>query len=381
MEISRLLANLRKRFLRYQPVVEIFVYQKSLINNYKIFQKKYPKLHIAPVLKANAYGHGLVEVGRIMDAKRPRFIIIDSIFEALRLRHAGIKSPLLIIGYTWPKNILKSTLKNTQFAITALETLQSIVAEAKKPVYVQLKFDTGMHRQGIPVKEVSNVAHLVNQNKNIHVTGIFSHFSDADNADLTDTNKQILIWNELAKQCRTMFPEATEYHLAATYGAAFSDSIDATLIRLGIGLYGLGTSPYQTDLDLQPALEMVTVISSLRTLPAGEKIGYGGTYTTTKECTIATIPVGYNEGVDRRLSSVGAVYVNENMAPIVGRVSMNITSIDVSNIKNCKMNDPVQVISCQKTAENSLLKMSEQAKAIPYELAVHIPPHLRRTVL
>lgn len=381
MVLPSLLSTIRRHFLRYRPVVEIFIHKKNIIHNYNLYKTTYPKNAIAPVLKSNAYGHGLVEVAKILEPLKPPFIIIDSIFEAYRLRRAGIVSPLLVIGYTLPENIVSSKLKNTEFGITAIETLEYLSKNLKKPVRVQLKFDTGMHRHGIDCAKLQYAHELVQKNKNILVTGIFSHLADPDNTDTTFTQKQISTWNSLTAQCRVLFSAAKHYHLAATFGSAFCAQIDSNLIRLGIGLYGCNTSPHQKNLQQKPALELKTLISSIRTVGAGESVGYGCTFTAKNPTILATIPVGYFEGLDRRLSNNCSIAVGNTPVPIAGRISMNITSLDVTVKPDTKVGDTVTVISSNPTNQNSIIQMAELSKTITYDLLVHIPPHLRRTVI
>lgn len=381
MVLTRLLAKIRQHFFSYQSIAEVFIYKNNIIHNYRAWQNYAPGNMVAPVLKSNAYGHGLVAVAQIVAPLKPPFLILDSIFEARRLRAAGIKTPLLIIGYTAPENILKARIKNAEFAITAIETLEFLSRNAAKPIRLHLKFDTGMHRQGIALDDAPRAKLLVSQNQNLKITGIFSHLADADNSDTTNTQKQISVWNKLVGECRRDYKETRYFHLAATYGTAFAKEIDGNMVRLGIGLYGLSSSIHFKDILQKPALEFKTIITSVRNIGAGERVGYNETFTATKPTVIATIPVGYFEVVDRRLSNVGSVGIDGVYAPIAGRVSMNITSLDVSAIKNPYVGQTVTVIGLDVSAPNSLQFSARLANTITYELAVHIPAHLKRTVV
>ncbi|MFH1182771.1 MAG: alanine racemase [Candidatus Moraniibacteriota bacterium] len=149
MKIFSYLREIKKSYSNYQPLIEVFIYKKNLLYNLKTFQHKFPRHKIAPVLKSNAYGHGLVPIAKILDRQKIPFLVVDSLFEARMLRGEGIKSSILIIGYTRAKDINRNNLKNVFFTITTFEQLEEISQNQKKPQIFHLKIDTGMHRQGI----------------------------------------------------------------------------------------------------------------------------------------------------------------------------------------------------------------------------------------
>lgn len=369
-----------ERLKKFEPLIHVYVSKSAILHNLHAYQAAYPKLSFAPVLKSNAYGHGLVPVARILAKERVPFFALDSLYEARTVRAYGIRTPLLIIGYTTAENIVFSKLKDVAFTITSLEQLRFVGIHAKKPVHVHIKVDTGMHRQGLMPQEISESISLVRAYHFIRVEGICSHYSDADNRDPSYTKTQSATWHDVVEMYRTALPDITYFHIAASAGVAYADDIPGNVARIGLGLYGINPSP-TTELTLQPALELKTIISSVRVLSEGAQIGYNGTYTLTKPATIATIPVGYYEGVDRRLSSNGYVCVKGVLCPIVGRVSMNITSIDVSRVPSCAIGDAVTVFSGVRTDEHSIASVARRCCTIPWEILVHIPAHIRRTVI
>ncbi len=168
--------------------------------------------------------------------------------------------------------------------------------------------------------------------------------------------------------------------MANTAGAAFAQNIDADVLRLGIGLYGFKFSPH-IQIGLKPALGMVSIISSIRTLKPGEGVGYNITFTAGHDMKVATVPVGYTEGFDRRLSGTGSFTVDNIACPILGRVSMNITSIDVSDVPNVHLEQKVNLISPNPTDVNSVENIAKICQTIPYEVLVRIPSYLRRVVI
>lgn len=364
----------------YQPLIEVRVFKDALLHNLRQFQKQYPKSQFAPVLKSNAYGHGMALVAQILDSQQLPFFMLDTFFEALVLRREGIKTKILILGYIRDEQILNNKLKNVSFGIIDFKQLQNIIAKLKHPQSFHLKIDTGMHRQGILIEKVDEAIKLIKTNNNFILEGVCTHFSDADGENPKFTQGQTAQWNSLAKKFRQAFPSIKFFHASNSAGACYSPEIDQNVGRLGISLYGINVSAFR-PLDLKPVLQMTSIISSLKTIPAGEKVGYGITFESQKPTIVATVPVGYNEGMDRRLSNKGYFTVAGVPCPIVGRVSMNITSIDVSAVPNVKLEDKVVVISSHQNDKNSVENMAKICECIPYEILVHVPQHLRRIVV
>lgn len=380
----RIFTWLARRRFPYAPLVTLSVSRSRLLHNIAEFQRLSGGMAIAPVLKSNAYGHGLIDVAGAL-AKVPGipFFIVDSYFEAVALRAKHFKEPILIVGYTRPETIVDSGLKRCAFTVTSMETLVEL-AHALSCLPIHLKIDTGMRRQGILAEEVPDAIRILRENKHISLEGIATHLSDTDNADSSFTEDQILRWNAVVKQFKTVFPTLKYIHATATDGARFSKHVDGNVIRLGIGLYGLRDHAHAVpNVDLQPILEMKTILTGVKKLRAGETVGYGNTFKAEKDMTIATIPVGYYEGVDRRLSNKGSVQVGPVAVPcpIIGRVSMNITVIDVSAVPQAEIGTAVCVMSREEKDPNSIQAMARCAGTIAYEIAVHLPAHLKRTVI
>lgn len=381
----------------YSPLITIELSKENLLHNLNQFRTLAPNGTIAPVLKSNAYGHGLLEIATLLEkygdirgknvnkgsAVVIPFFVVDSYYEACVLRKAGIKRHLLVIGFTRPEVILASRLKNTSFTITSIEQLRGI-DDTMHRVSIHLKIDTGMRRQGIMPDEVAQALEIMEENRFISLNGICSHFSDADNDDPSFTEGQIATWNKVVHQCKSHWPDIKYIHISNTDGHKFSPDTEANLSRLGIGLYGLSQNDdIAPKLDLMPVMEMKSIITGVKKLKRDESVGYSNSFKAEKEMLVATIPVGYYEGVDRRLSNNGVVLVGKDRipCPIIGRVSMNITTIDVTNISNVKMGTEVTVISNISGDQNSIGMMARKCNTITYDIAVHIPAHIRRSFI
>lgn len=378
----------RKRF-PYEPLITVEISKSRLVHNLNEFMRIAPQNAVAPVLKSNAYGHGLFEVASVLEKHYRRagtgsipFFIVDSYFEALALRSRCIRTHILIIGYTRPETILTSRLRGVSYAISSLEQLK-LIEGAERPISIHLKIDTGMRRQGFLEEDIAEASGIISNNTHLVLRGLCSHLCDADDPDPSFTEAQIHIWNRIAKHFKSEFPALEYLHLSATDGHRFTHDIQANVSRLGIGLYGLADgSAFPQKLDLRPAMEMKTIITGTKKLRKDETVGYGNVFKTDHDITIATIPVGYFEGVDRKLSNKGIIEAGLDRAtcPIVGRVSMNITSIDISHADGIKIGAPVIVISNDPSHGNSIRSMASSCDTIPYEIAVHIPAHLKRVV-
>lgn len=380
--------EIKKYYSDYHPLIEVFIYKKNLLHNLHAFQKSYPRHRIAPVLKSNAYGHGLVPIAKILDRQKVPFLVVDSLFEARVLRSEGTKSPILIIGYTRASDIERSGLKNVSFTITTLELLEELSKKLKTPQKFHLKIDTGMHRQGIRPSQIERTIEKIEKNRKIILEGICSHLASADSPDEKYALHQISEWNKAVKIFKNNFPKLKFFHIAATAGSSHIACYVATkrhapasnMIRLGIGLYGHDTSPFR-NLDLKPVLETKTRVSGIKKIEKGEFVGYGLTYQAKKDMEIAIIPAGYFEGTDRRLSNKGFYKIKGKFCPLVGRVSMNISLADTSGVPSVKAGDEVTLISANHGDKNCVSSIARLCETIPYEILVHIPQHLRRTII
>jgi alanine racemase len=378
------LRRLRRRLTGYTPLVEVSISKDNLLHNLRTYQKRYPKLAFAPVLKSNAYGHDIGTIARLLDREKIAFFMVDSYYEARRLRRAGMRSRVLVMGYVRPEDIAKSKLPHVDFGITDLEQLRSLATLVRHPVRIHLKLDTGMHRQGIPFKDLSFAEDLIKGQPLLELVAICSHFADADGEDEAFTRAQVEVWQAAAKELLLAFPSIEYRHIAATKGVRFGEDTGTNVARLGIGLYGFDTSP-SSEAPLKPVLEMRSLISSIRTIEPGESVGYNATFTADRMMKIATVPVGYYEGIDRRLSNKGTMLVNGVVCPIIGRVSMNMTSIEVTHIPDVEVGDAVVAISRTPADANSITTIARTVSSHDYAeseyvILTHIAPHLERVV-
>lgn len=362
------------------PPTEILLSKGSLLRNLKEFQKLSPL--VAPVIKNNAFGHGLVEVASILEPEDLPFFIVDSYEEALMLRGHGFNTPILIIGFVSSKTINSSNLDGISYTITSFESLIDLCSNIKKDLKVHFKIDTGMSRQGIIVDQIEEATYLIEKSPHLIVEGVCSHLADADNVDTKFTDQQIVIWNDHVELFIKKFPAIKYYHLSNTAGHGHLAKAKFNLSRPGVGLYGFtGNGQVDSLVVLEPIMTVKSIITGTKLIPKDTKVGYNGKFISTSEIKIATIPIGYGAGFDRRLSNKGCVKIGQNFARILGRVSMNITIIDISNIKDIKLNTPVTVISNIESDKNSIVNIAKICETIPHDISTGISPLIKRRII
>lgn len=353
-------------------LIEVHISARALRENYALYRSL--GIPVAPVLKSNAYGHGLVEVAHVLEREQPPMFVVDSYYEARSLRHHGIRAPILVIGYVPADIISRNRLRDVSFTLTSLDGIRALGATSSRAC-VHVKLDTGMHRQGLVPSEIDEAIALLKQSSLV-VEGVCSHFADIDGTTALSA-KQIALWGALLPRWKQEF--ALRYwHIAASAGAPRTKEFDSNLVRLGAGLYGFETIPNHAS--PRPVLSVHSQLTVVKDLEVHESVGYNATFVSQKPMRIATVPVGYFEGFDRRLSNKGSMQIGGVACPVLGRVSMNMTTIDVSDVPDARLGTPVVVISDEPIDPNSILNLSALCDTAPLDFIVHIPAHLRRVV-
>lgn len=357
---------------QYLPLNTIEVSERALLHNYSYLSNLDNRVQVAPVLKSNAYGHGLEIVGRILDKAEAPFFCVDSIYEGYTLLKAGIKTPILIMGYINPENL---KVKKLPFSFAVYDKVQIDAIYKYQPhAGVHIFVDTGMHREGISIEELPL---LLIAAKALRVEGLMSHLATGENHERTKS--QIEMFEQAQNIVRSAGFKPKWIHIANSSGLlhhkAYHGKI-GNLARVGIASYGV--DPENKDKNLQPALSFYSTLGQVKKIYKGDKVGYDHTFTAKQDMTIGILSAGYNDGVDRRLSNCGFVSINNTYCPIIGRVSMNLTTVDVSNVKNVKVGDRVTIFSSDRSAKNAVANAAEAAGAISYDLLVKLHASTKR---
>ena len=361
-------------------ITKVQISSKALRHNLKQFKKFINQ--VSPVIKTNAYGHGIKEIVSILNSEKVPFYTVDSFEEAMLVRSYALNTPILTIGYVSSYKRMAYQDENIYYTIVSEEMLEEWLCKITLPTIVHLKVDTGMFRQGIESNQLTNVLERIRNSKNLILEGVCTHFADADAYDTEYTNYQIGIWNDCVGVCKNYFPKLRYIHISNTAGHIHIKKAISSVSRLGVGLYGLtGNGKIDSLVSLRPVLSIISHITGLKRVPLGSRMGYNGTYISSSTLKVATIPIGYGCGLDRRLSNKGVVLIDGCTAPIIGRVCMNIAIIDVTGVPNVKYGMPVTVISDIESDENSVVSIAKICKTIPHEIVTGISQSLVRVVV
>jgi alanine racemase len=363
----------------YHHLNKILVNQQALIDNHGALKKLHPESKIAPVLKSNAYGHGLTTVAPVFDKLKPPFLIVDSLYEAYELYKKNIKTPILIIGYTDPRNYAIKPLP-FHYSVFDLETARSL-NKYQLGCSVHIFVDTGMSREGVLIKNLSKFIKEVLKLENLKIEGLASHLADADNTtDSSFTKKQLKNYHQALQIFNDHDIDPKWKHISASAGAFKVKNKAFNLIRAGLASYGV--SPFDKNVEqLYPSLTLQSTLIQIKQLQKGDLVSYNLTYRAPNSMTVGILPAGYYEGVDRRLSNKGVVKIKDQYCPIVGRVCMNLTIVDLSKVKNPKVGDKIEIYSTDTTAKNSIFNQAKTAQTIPYKLLTGLTDSIRRELI
>ena len=363
-----------------RPTVAL-IDRSALRANMALAQSLAPKTQIMPMVKANAYGHGMVQVAQALSEKAPAFGVA-CIEEALELRKAGIEQPILLLEGTFSKDEIEVAAKSNFWLMIENEPQKAAVLEAKLeyPIHVWLGIDTGMHRLGFPPDQVQGIFSQLEHSSNICSTIVIaSHFACADDLGSPKTIQQ---QNTFKKCVASTVPDGgTDRQLSIANSAAILAWPDAHFDwqRPGYMLYG--NSPFttaQVNADmLTPAMTFKSAVISLRNIGPGESVGYTSNWTANRPSSIATITVGYGDGYPRHAPNGTPVLINNIRCPLVGRVSMDMITVDVTDLESIKIGDEVTLWG----PDLSVNEIAHHCGTIGYELLTRMPSRVPRTYI
>ncbi len=342
-------------------------------------QKVRPK--IMAVVKANAYGHGLIEVARVLEKLDVHSLGVATLDEAIALRRDKIKLPILVLGSILPEEADTALSCEVSLTVCNKELARALNSKAragKKIVPVHIKVDTGMGRIGVWHEEATSFVKMLKKMKHIYLEGIYTHFASASR-DNFFTGYQLKAFTNLLKKLHQENIQFDYRHAANSIALVDLKKSHFNLVRPGIIVYGMYPKRSFTKiLKLKPALSLKTRIVYLKDVPPGRSISYGRTYITEKPTRIATLPIGYADGYGRILSNRACVLIKGQKAPVVGKVTMDQTMVNVGHIKGVKIGDEVVLIGRQNQAEMCTEEIARVSKTIPYEIVCSITNRVPR---
>ncbi len=356
--------------------------------------KRNKKPDIMTVVKANAYGHGLLEVAKKVLSSGCSMLGVALIHEGLKLRNGGITAPIICLGAHSPYKIKDALENNIQLSITSVESariISDISRSVGKNCHSHIKIDTGMNRIGLEFKNAVKEIIEISKMPGITVDGVFTHFACASKKEDSYNMLQWTRFEKIMKELKVCAPEISSYHCSNSAAFLRYPGMHLDIVRLGIIVYGI--SPFNNDFDacnkdtikflknLKPVLSLKAKVSFVKKLPKGESISYCGTYITQRDSIIATIPVGYADGYSWNFSNKSHVIFNDCLAPVVGSITMDQTMIDITECRgaaNAKTGDEVTLIGRSGSQAITASELAELAETINYEIICMIGDRIPR---
>lgn len=380
--------NILEQFFRqfeasYETLNRIELSRSALLHNLAYLQELYAVQHVIPVLKANAYGHGLEQVVKILEDSEVPYIAVDGYHEALQVR-ALSDHDVLVMGAILPENFTKIDIHHVSYVVQD-STVLNVLTNLQRPVKIHLEFNTGMNRQGFEADEVSGIINLLKDNPHIELDGIMSHFYDASNPNRDSVNAQVKSFDAIVSKIRKAGIKPPYIHIAKTGGLSDFKSKYVNTIRPGTGLYGLNPYPVNHPMSpifdgLKPVLAFYSRLIKIRELGEGDGVSYGHTYKLKSDKRIGVLPVGYFEGVNESLANDGYFRYKSSKINILGSINMNHTMVDLSDCA-AKLWDQVEIISRDRQAPNSLQSLWADKGLYPLIGLVRLGDDIRRIVV
>jgi alanine racemase len=343
---------------------------------------------ICSVVKCDAYGHGVVHCSQALEQAGAEWLGVTSTEEAVAIRENGVRARVLIMTGFWrgeEEAVLRHSLTPAIATLEHVESLERAAEALGRPdhsVAVHLKVDTGMSRLGLAIVDLPKFLDRLKQSRYVVLEGVFSHLASAEVLDAPDAKQQIARFNEVIRTIENAGIKLRYRHLANTAATLARPEIWNNMTRPGIALYGYEL-PFSGNasvkpLGLKPVLSWKTRIIATREIAAGTPVGYNGRWTASRATKLGVIPVGYGDGFTRHLSSAGRVIVREKYAPIVGKVSMDLTTIDLTDIPGVEIGDEVVLIGRQGGSFIPATEHASFANTVVYEILCGLSPRVPR---
>ena len=358
----------------------------ALAENLRVIRAQVgPEVSVMAAVKADAYGHGAVQCARRLEAAGIDWFGVALPEEGIELRRAGIGKPILCLGGFWTGQenaCLQQSLTPVVYRLDMIEMLDRAARAAGVVADVHLKIDTGMGRLGVRSVDVAEFSEALSRCRNIRVDGLMTHLASADDPAQHDfTGNQLERFEQAVTLVRARGFAPTYVHAANSAALFAYPAARGNIVRPGGTMYGFRRDVLPPDIDalqLRPVMSLHSRIMLLKTVGAGEKLGYGGTFQTTRESLIATVPIGYDDGYRRSFSNRSRVIVRGAFAPVVGRVSMDLTMVDVTDVPGVSLQDQVTLLGRVGQLSITAEDLAELAGTISYEIACGISSRVPR---
>lgn len=373
-----------------QPLTWIEISKSALLHNAKQFRRVLGRTKLLAVVKSQAYGHGLFAVSKTIEPYVDWFGTANGT-EALALRKFGINKPILVMNYyslEQAQSLVAAKISLVVYDFKQAKVISSEAKKLKKTARIHIKVGTGLSRLGVYAKDAVSFVKKLQKLPNVEIEGLFSHFAASED-DPTFTLLQLGHFQRIIEDLERNLIFIPLKHIACTSSALAFPESRFDLARIGIGIYGLESykSIHSLVAKINPGFNLKRVMAwkakilAVKDLPAGAFVGYGRSYRAPRKIKLAILPVGYNEGYDRRLSNLGEVLVGGKRCKVRGRVYMNLLSVDVTDVKNAKAGDEAVLIGKQGKEEIFVDELANVVGTIHYEIVTRINPSIPRILV
>ena len=343
---------------------------------------------IISVLKTDGYGHGAVQIARLLQEKDYIWgYATATLDEAVILRKKGIEKPILVLGTVFPDQraaMIEHEVRMTLYTEEMAAEVSDLAARMGKDVHIHIKLDTGMSRLGFPIcEESADAIERISKMPHLQMEGMFTHFAKADEEDKSFTEKQLNAYLWMKQRLEEKGVQFSYYHCSNSAGIIRMPEANLNIVRAGITIYGIyPSSEVERDIvKLEPVMELKSHVTYVKDVPAGAAISYGGTYVADRKLRVATVPVGYADGYSRQLSNKGWVLIHGQKAPILGRVCMDQFMVDVTEIGDVKKGDEVTLIGRDGDEFIGIEEIGDLCGRFSYEFACDISPRVPRVYI
>lgn len=357
------------------------IFRDAIAKNFERFRQLAPESMLMAVVKADAYGHGLLHCARLFGELGADYLGVGFVEEGIKLRQTGIQERILVLGGIVGSQIdlfLEYDLDLTASSVFKLEAIEREAGASGKIAHVHLKIDTGMNRIGQNFRTAEQLFRAARASRHVHVAGIYSHLATAEDADTAFARMQIERFRQVCELAESLGLRDTAYHLANSAGAIRFADARLSMIRPGIGLYGQHAAPYlQAEFPLRAAHQLVSEIVFVKGVRKGEGVSYNLKWTAPENVWVATVPVGYGDGYPRVLSNKTHVLIGGKRYPIVGTVCMDQFMVNLGHDKH-DIGEEVVLWGRQGSEEITLWELCEAGGFIPYELPIYLTGRVPR---
>ena len=351
-------------------------------NYHQLRQLASPSVKFLAVVKADAYGHGAIPVSKKLEELGADFLGVATVYEGAELRNAGIKKPILVLSGIYQEeaeDVLTYQLTPMVYRLEIAEALSAAAKKQGKKIPIHIKVDTGMGRIGVLAEEAAAFANRVRKFENLDIEGVASHFSTADGGNSSFAEEQLQRFTRTLEEMKNVDIDPPYCHIANSAALVTLPAAHFTLVRPGIMLYGsYPSSSLKDKVPLRQVMSWKSLVANLKKVPKDYPISYGRTFITQRPSLIAAIPVGYADGYNRLFSNRGEILINGMRAPVVGRVCMDWTMADVTDVPGVAVGDEVVLLGSQLGKEITAEELGERIGTIAYEILCSVGKRVAR---